>query len=310
MRSLLIVASFPFICFALGILFVGGSIHYLDCNRNAGQVNCVITTKFLGTFNTEKRDAIGVTSALLGKDCDQDGCLYRVELSTSTGTVPVSIDYSPESKATTITQINAFLADTSRQTIRMQVVFWRMLIWSVVSIVFGAIGLLWCIRQLRNLRKGRIEWSQVILPGEGKAHEHPELLPMPDNLRVERDISGLRFSYRHPSWRGLVGIVVGMVFLGSGWMLSQQASSNIVTVTLIFSGVIMIYLGLVGLINRVTIQVTYSELQVRHVPLPIQCDRRLQGRVLWSAVWEVGWQACYCSGLPMPWRGYSMPHWN
>jgi len=121
-----------FTCFAIGILMVGGSIYYLECQRDTGQVNCVITTKFLGTFNTERREAINVTGVVEGQDCDQDNCRYRLELRTTTGIEPLSTDYSPESKAETVSKIEAFLADSSQKTLQIQVIFWRMFIVSVV----------------------------------------------------------------------------------------------------------------------------------------------------------------------------------
>jgi len=147
----------------------------------------------------------------------------------------------------------------------------------------------------------------VILPGEGKAHERPDLLPLPDNLRMERDISALHFRYRHPSWKGLLWLVIGVIFFGAGWLffnpgesfiekatmsifillgggdweyVSDQVSYTIVGVILSFFGVTMLYLGIAVLIDKLTIRVAHHELRARQTPLPYQRARRMQSKEL------------------------------
>jgi len=284
--------SCSIIFFATGIffLFVGGSIDYLDCSRQDQQVDCVITTRFLGTFATKRREAIDVLSVVQAKYREQDDWRFRVQLRTSSGRrVTLSDKSSPDRLAAQIAQISAYLEDTNRQALQIRIVFWGDLVISLVlSAVFilpGALGLAFSARVYSSCRK-----ESLILPGEGEAHERPDRLPLPDHLRAERDVDGLRFGYRYTSWkRGLFGLVAGLAFLGMGafmgigWLLVGGSDGEgvkgqgfpAVEATLIVCGVFITYLALVSLVDRVTIQVTRYELRVRFVPLPHFFNRRL-----------------------------------
>lgn len=295
---------------AVGILMVGGSIYYLDCQRKSKQVSCAISTKFLATFNTERREASNVTGVVERQNCDENNCQYRIELHTATGIEPLSNDYSPESKLAAITQIEAFFADSSLQTLNIQVVFWRMFIVSVVFSLLGAIGMVWCLFQYRKSRHvEHKDWPEVLLPGQGEAHERPDLLPSPDNLHMVKDPSGLHISYRRASWKGSIWLLGGVMMLGTGWLFLDPGESLLETILififlvfgsgnadyesfrdpsssiiiggiLAFFGAVLTYNGLAILINRLTIRVTYSELRVRHVPLPYPGNWRLPSKAL------------------------------
>lgn len=274
---LISVAVVPLFCFTIGILFIGGSIYYLDCNREGGQVTCEITTRFLGTFITEKRTAINVTAAVPGENCDQGNCQYRIELRTASGMEPLTIDYMG-SNPDAIFNINVYLNDPNSQRFHTQIVFWTPLLFSVTSTVIGLVGMIVCVRSFIKIQKKKSEWPDLLEPGEGQTHGHPESLPIPKNLRVQKEINGLRFSYHHLAWKGLTWLIVGVGMTGLGWIIGYFNQDLIFPIIFSIFGIVMIYVGLATLINRLLIQVTYDKLISRYAPIPYRRNWKLSSR--------------------------------
>ncbi len=271
---LILAAAVPLLCITFGLLFIGGSFYYLDCSREGGQVNCEITTRFLRTFITEKRTASDVSSAVQGEKCDQGNCQYRIELRTASGIEPLTIDYigaNPDA----IFNINAYLNDLNRQSFHTIVTFWNTLLISIASTVIGLVGMVVWVRSFKKIKKKKSEWPELLEPGEGQAHELPESLTIPKNLRMQKDINELIFRYHHPTWKGLTWLIVGVGMAGLGWIIEYFKHDVIFPIIFSIVGVVMIYIGLATLINRLSIQVTCENLISRYAPIPYRCNCKL-----------------------------------
>lgn len=261
----------------LGIILIGGSIYYLDCDSTSDSVNCTITTRFLDTFITENRTATGVINATESVDCEEGSCMYRVELTTTTGMEPLSVDYSTESKAEMVDRINVYLLDSSQQAFHTKVVYWDLFILSAVFIFIGGVGLLLALLSRIYLRRVKTELGDLIRAPKADRVAFTDRLfsqidfdPPPQPLQMDREITRLRFHYRHPAKAGLLWSLIGAVLIGLGWIKEDPIAFWILTPV----GLLMLYVGLVTLINRWIIQVTYDELRVRYAPIPFYHRRR------------------------------------
>lgn len=276
-QGLIYLTALVFPCFAVGILMIGGSIHYLDCNRVSASVSCVITTRFLGTFTTERRLASGVTDAVEVEDCGEDDCRYRIELVTASGAEPLSVDYSIQSKAADVNRINAYLVDSGRQAFHTTVINWPFFIVSAVLILIGGAGLYWVSHLWIEALRAKTEWQPVLLGRKTDAAVSTDRLfsqaepgPQPQTLRIERDIARLRVRYRHPAQKGLIWLLVGGAMFVGGWISADPIYFWIFAPV----GLLMIYVGIVTMVNQWIIQVTYDALLVRYAPLPFYHRRR------------------------------------
>ena len=258
----------------LGLILTGGSIHYLDCDRTPGTVNCTITTRFLGTFITENRIAVGVINATEALDCEEDSCMYRVELTTTTGMEPLSIDYLTESNAEMVDRINTYLIDFDQQAFHIKVVYQRMFFLSAVFIFIGGVGALLALFLGIYLRRVKKELGDLILApkadGTAWLYSQANAGPPPEPLQMDREITRLLFRYRHPAKTGLAWLLLGTFLLGLGWIKEEPIAFWILTPF----GLLLLYLALVALVNQWTIQVTHYELLVRFAPIPFYYRRR------------------------------------
>jgi hypothetical protein len=277
-QVLLYLFAVAFPCLALGIIMIGGTIFYVDCSRIAGTVNCVITTRLLGTFVTETYTASGVTHAMEFKDCDNDDCRYHIELATTYGMEPYFVDsFLNESKAKEVKQINAYLMDSSQQAFHIKVVYWRLFILFAVYIFIGGVGLFLALILAISLLRAKMAWQPVLQAKNGEGNttsdwpfSKVDIGPPPQGLRMEREITRLRFHYRHPAKKGLIWLLLGAGLAGWGWISGEPIRFWI----LMPCGLLMLYVGLVTLFNQWTIQVKYDELMVRFAPIPFYYRRR------------------------------------
>jgi len=259
----------------LGIVMIGGTIWYMDCDRASGTANCMIATRFLGTFITEEFTVSGVSRAVEVKDCDEDGCRYHIELATTHGIETYFWDYYlNESKVREVDQINAYLMDSGQQAFHIKVVYRRLFILSAVFIFIGGVGSLLELLLGIYLRRVRTELSDLIqapkADGTAWLYSQANIGPPPEPLQMDREITRLRFRYRYPPKAGLAWLLLGAFLLGLGWIKGEPIAFWILTPF----GLLLLYLALVALVNQWTIQVTYDELLVRFAPIPSYYRKR------------------------------------
>lgn len=275
-QLLIFVAALAITFLVLGVLLIGGTIWYMDCERTSGIVNCVMTTRIPGAFVTETHTVTGVTRAIEVKDCQEDSCSYYIELATTQGTQGYFDEYSNESKASEVTQINAFLMDSGRQVFHTRVIYLRLFVSFAVFIFLGGAGLVFVLLLGISMRSAVAEWQPVLLARKGngtppfdRIYSATDFGRPPTPLRIDWEPSRLGFHYRHPAHKGWIFLLIAGVLFALGWG-KEPIEFWIYTPI----GLILFYLGLVTLINQWTIQVAEGELLVRYAPLPFYHRRR------------------------------------
>jgi len=110
---------------ACGCLFslIFGQAATLTCTRvEPSQIECVRESKWLGWLPVSSASLQHVQGAEVAQSCDDEGCTYRVELSTAEGTVPLTSYYSSgsQSKQETADRVNAFLKDLRESSLTVK----------------------------------------------------------------------------------------------------------------------------------------------------------------------------------------------
>jgi hypothetical protein len=143
--------------------------------------------------------------------------------------------------------------------------------------LIGGAGSLGVLVRWINLLRAKTEWQAVIRsPKADRAASTDRLFsqidfgPPPQSLQLDREISRLRFRYRHPAKMGFIWLLAGIVMIGLIWIYEEPIYLWMFTI----GGVLTIYVGLVTQINQWIIQVTYDELLVRYAPIPFYHRRR------------------------------------
>lgn len=126
----------------LVFMFIFGQVSDLSCTKNLnGRAACNMDVKFLGVFTLSTREFKDVYRADVEESCDEDGCNYRVLLTTIEGEQPLTSYYTSNwsGKEQTATQINDFIqSSTNRGTLSIQE---NSGLWaSLLSLVFVLVG--------------------------------------------------------------------------------------------------------------------------------------------------------------------------
>jgi hypothetical protein len=127
----------------LFFMFIFGQVTDLSCARNSdGRTACSTEVKFLGVFTLSTREFKDVYRADVQESCDDEGCNYRVLLTTLEGEQPLTSYYTSSwsGKEETAAQINNFIQDSSNRgilSIQENSGLWA----SLLSLVFVLSGL-------------------------------------------------------------------------------------------------------------------------------------------------------------------------
>lgn len=107
-----LVFGLAFTGFGFVFLLLGAYRSDLSCAHDElGQVNCSIQSSWLGYFPQPIRSALDVKEATVYESCDSDGCTYRVEFQTASGSVPLNNVYSSgySDKEAIANEVNSFI---------------------------------------------------------------------------------------------------------------------------------------------------------------------------------------------------------
>ena len=101
----------------LAALYFVGQVTTLACSREqANRPNCAMITSWMNLTELSQRPVPQLTTAYIQDSCDEDGCTYRVMLSSSFGDLPFSKIYSSgmADKQYKVDQIKVFIQDSSQ----------------------------------------------------------------------------------------------------------------------------------------------------------------------------------------------------
>jgi hypothetical protein len=136
---------FGLVFMVLGIffMFIFGQVAELSCTKTAaGETECSKVVKFLGVIPLSSSEFRDVYRAEVEENCDDDGCSYRVVLTSIDGERPLTSYYSSgwDSKQELAGRINAFIgSNVSGGTLSIQE---NSGLWaSLLSLVFLLVGL-------------------------------------------------------------------------------------------------------------------------------------------------------------------------
>lgn len=121
-RALQVLIGLCIILVVGAVTYVAGQVTMLTCERVEVRVDCTAETALLGLAPLSERTARGVTGARLDDFCDDDGCRYRVELLTESGSVPVTSYHSAGTslKKNMIEEVNAFVGDHTASSLQLK----------------------------------------------------------------------------------------------------------------------------------------------------------------------------------------------
>ncbi len=136
---------FGLIFMVMGIvfMFIFGQTTDLTCSKtDTGTTKCTTEVKFLGLISLSTNEFQDVYRAEVEESCDDEGCSYRVVLTTTDGERPLTSFYSSgwAGKDKMAGQINTFIgSNLNRGTlfIREQSGMWA----SLLAMVFLFVGL-------------------------------------------------------------------------------------------------------------------------------------------------------------------------
>lgn len=117
------VFGLAFSCCGLIFLLFMAQRADLNCRRvEPTQINCQLQSSLLGLVPISSQSVSGLIDAGVAENCDSDGCTYRVELRTESGSVPLASFYSSgeEPKRLLANQINRFVQEVDEETISLK----------------------------------------------------------------------------------------------------------------------------------------------------------------------------------------------
>ncbi len=80
-----------FMVMGLVFMFIFGQVTDLTCAKTLeGKPECAMEVKFLGGFTLSSNEVRDVTRADVEESCDDEGCSYRVVLTTIEGQQPLT----------------------------------------------------------------------------------------------------------------------------------------------------------------------------------------------------------------------------
>jgi len=138
-----ILFGLVFIVLGIFFMFIFGQVTDLSCSKTAaGRTQCVKGVKFLGVIPLSSSEFRDVYRAEVEESCDDDGCSYRVVLTSMDGERPLTSYYTSgwDSKQELAGQINAFIgSNMNGGTLSLQESsgLWA----SLLSLIFLLVGL-------------------------------------------------------------------------------------------------------------------------------------------------------------------------
>lgn len=150
----------PFIGFLLlgaGLLFMYwlGQVNTLTCRRELQSgMQCHLVTTWMELVELDDRPLAPLSAAYVDESCDEDGCTYRVLLSTARADLPLIDSYSSgiTDKQLKVDQIQAFLTDANQTELKIKDGGGFFII---IPVAFAGAGLWMCITSLIQLYFGK-----------------------------------------------------------------------------------------------------------------------------------------------------------
>ncbi|WP_298006209.1 MULTISPECIES: hypothetical protein [Anaerolinea] len=135
-----LILSFVFVVAGLGMAYLLGQVHTLNCQRTQGRQHCQIAVSWMGIVPLRQETLNPLQGARVDESCDEDGCTYRVVLRTGSGDVPLGVGYSSglKSKEDMAETIQAFVANPSQPDLKVQTGGG---LWIAFPLVFFMVGL-------------------------------------------------------------------------------------------------------------------------------------------------------------------------
>ena len=140
LKSLII--GLVFMVMGLVFMFIFGQVTDLSCSKTPeGKTECATEVKFLGVFTLSSNHFWDVYRADVEESCDDEGCNYRVVLTTIEGQQPLTSYYTSNwsAKDRIAAQINDYVgmtADREPLTLQENSGLWA----SLFSLVFVLVG--------------------------------------------------------------------------------------------------------------------------------------------------------------------------
>jgi hypothetical protein len=122
--AVLITPFLGFLLFGAGLvaMYFIGQVSNLSCTRNVEtEVKCSLVTTWMGLTQLSDKPLAKLNSAYVQESCDEDGCTYRVMLSTLREDLPLISSYSSgiTDKQRKVDQILSFLSDDSQPNLQV-----------------------------------------------------------------------------------------------------------------------------------------------------------------------------------------------
>jgi hypothetical protein len=143
--------GFLFIGVGLATMYFIGRVNTLTCSRDiTNNQTCALITTWMGLTELSVRPLPQLTSAYVQDNCDEDGCTYRVMLSTRFGDLPLTSIYSSGKvdKQQKAEQVRLFLQDNSQAELKISEGGGLFILF---PLIFIGMGLFLCTAALANL---------------------------------------------------------------------------------------------------------------------------------------------------------------
>lgn len=144
-----VLLSTIFFGVGLALFYFMGQVQTLKCQRVELGVDCTITTTWLKLSHLKDSPVPKLNSASLDESCDNDGCTYRVVLSSRYGDFPLSGFYTSDQSGQqeVADRINTFIRDASQSTLTLEYgLDWFL----IIPVIFMGVGLSFTVTSLIN----------------------------------------------------------------------------------------------------------------------------------------------------------------
>ena len=157
--GVLIAPFLGFLLFSTGLaaMYFIGKVSNLSCTRTEQVgIKCSLITTWMDLTQLSDKPLATLNSAYIEDSCDEDGCTYRVVLSTSREDLPLTTSYSSgiTDKQQKVDQILSFLADNNQTNLQISDGGGLFL---AFPLFFTGAGLYLCVTSLIKLFKGKSE---------------------------------------------------------------------------------------------------------------------------------------------------------
>jgi hypothetical protein len=102
----------------LVFVYIFGKVTDMTCSHPEPAVTrCVVEEQLLGVMTVSQKTFSDVNNAKVQSNCDDDGCTYRVALTTTSGQEPLTGYYTSglPAKENTASQINSYISTGSEE---------------------------------------------------------------------------------------------------------------------------------------------------------------------------------------------------